>query len=172
MRAMVFLAINAGLGNADCGHLMAAHLDLDKGLLDFPRPKTGIQRRAALWQETVQAIRDAMAVRPNHKNPDHANLVFVTRYGLPWSKDSADQTLAKEFAKYLGALGLHGRHGHGFYTLRHVFRTLADESKNQPTVDYIMGHEVAHMSSIYHERISDERLKAVSEHVRKWLLGQ
>jgi hypothetical protein len=32
-----------------------------------------------------------------------------------------------------------------------------------------MGHESPHMSSHYRERISDERLKAVTDHVRKWL---
>jgi hypothetical protein len=34
-----------------------------------------------------------------------------------------------------------------------------------------MGHEVAHMSSVYRETISDARLRAVAEHVRAWLLG-
>ena len=40
-------------------------------------------------------------------------------------------------------------------------------------VDYplIMGHEVAHMSSVYREGIDDERLRAVAEHVRNWLFG-
>jgi hypothetical protein len=32
-----------------------------------------------------------------------------------------------------------------------------------------MGHEVPHMSTIYRETISDERLKAVADHVRNWL---
>jgi integrase len=57
----------------------------------------------------------------------------------------------------------------GFYTLRHTFRTIADEAKDQPAADFIMGHEVAHMSSVYRETISDERLKAVTDHVRAWL---
>jgi hypothetical protein len=37
--------------------------------------------------------------------------------------------------------------------------------------DFIMGHEIPHMSSVYRERISDERLRAVAEHVRRWLFG-
>jgi hypothetical protein len=32
-----------------------------------------------------------------------------------------------------------------------------------------MGHESPHMATVYRERISDERLKAVVETVRKWL---
>ena len=34
-----------------------------------------------------------------------------------------------------------------------------------------MGHARDDMASVYRERISDERLKAVSDHVRKWLFG-
>jgi hypothetical protein len=32
-----------------------------------------------------------------------------------------------------------------------------------------MGRKVAHMSTVYRETISDERLKAVNDHVRHWL---
>jgi hypothetical protein len=37
-------------------------------------------------------------------------------------------------------------------------------------VDAIMGHSRDDMASVYRERISDDRLRAVVEHVRKWLL--
>jgi hypothetical protein len=57
----------------------------------------------------------------------------------------------------------------GFYTLRHTFRTVADEAKDQPAADFIMGHEVPHMSSVYSETISDARLRAVADHVHAWL---
>ena len=114
-------------------------------------------------------IRDALAVRPNPKDDADADLVFITKFGQPWAKDTADQTLSKEFSKLLDAFGFNDRGGLGFYTLRHTFRTVADEAKDQPAADYIMGHETPHMSSVYRETISDERLKAVSEHVRKWV---
>jgi hypothetical protein len=53
--------------------------------------------------------------------------------------------------------------------LRHTFRTVADEAKDQPAADFIMGHEIPHMSSVYRETISDARLKAVSDRVHDWL---
>jgi integrase len=77
--------------------------------------------------------------------------------------------LAKEFGKVLRGLHMNVRKGLGFYTLRHTFRTVADESKDQPAVDFIMGHEVPHMSAVYRETISDARLNAVTDHVRAWL---
>jgi integrase len=171
MRAMVLLGINAGFGNADCGRLPLSAVDLDAGVIDFPRPKTGIPRRCPLWPETVAALREVAARRPAPKDEAHAGLVFVTKYGLPWAKDTADQTLAKEFGKLLRALRINGRKGLGFYTLRHVFRTVADEVKDQPAADYIMGHESPHMSTHYRETVGDDRLRAVADHVRAWLFG-
>src|SRR5205823_9745070 len=91
------------------------------------------------------------------------------KYGLPWAKDATDQTLSKEFGKLTGAAGVGGRAGLGFYTLRHTYRTVADEAKDQPAVDYSMGHEVPHMSAVYRETISDARLRAVVQHVHDWL---
>jgi integrase len=171
LRAMTLLGINAGFGNADCGNLPLSAVDLEHGWIDYPRPKTGIARRCALWPETMAAINESMAKRPQPKDPANAGLVFVTKYGLPWHKDSSDHTLAKEYAKLLHELGINSRKGLGFYTLRHTFRTVADESKDQPAVDFIMGHEVPHMSAVYRESISDERLAAVAGHVHRWLFG-
>src|SRR5262249_45484583 len=99
----------------------------------------------------------------------HADLVFVTKYGQPWAKLSTDNTLAKEVGKLLRGLGINGKEGLGFYTLRHTFRTVGDEAKDQPAIDYVMGHEIPHMSTVYRETISDVRLKAVTDYVRAWL---
>jgi integrase len=183
LEAMILLGINCGFGNADCGHLLLSALDLEGGMIDFPRPKTGIPRRCPLWPETVQALKTALAARPEPKNAEHAGLVFLTKYGGSWfkrgeeNKDGSgykgaeESPVKNETAKLLRRAGITGRKGLGFYTLRHTFRTVADEAKDQPAADYIMGHEVPHMSSIYRETISDERLKAVAEHVRAWLLS-
>ncbi len=167
MKAILLLGINCGFGNSDCGNLPLSALDLERGWVDYPRPKTGIPRRCPLWPETVAAIAEAQARRPRPKDEANAGLVFVTKYGLPWAKDVADSPVTKEMRKLLGALGINDHRN--FYALRHTFRTVADEVKDQPTADYIMGHESPHMSSVYRERISDERLKAVTDHVRAWL---
>ena len=63
------------------------------------------------------------------------------------------------------------RKGVSFYALRHTFRTVADRSKDQPAVDYIMGHVREDMASLYRERIDDDRLQAVVAIVREWLFG-
>jgi integrase len=169
VKAMILLGVNCGFGNSDCGNLPQAAIDFERGWVDYPRPKTGIPRRAALWSETVAAMREALAGRTEPKKDDHAGLVFLTRTGDSWHTGTTDGPLSREFGKLLRRLGINGRKGLGFYTLRHTFRTVADEARDQPAADFIMGHEVAHMSSVYRERIGDERLRAVADHVHAWL---
>ncbi len=170
MRAMILLGINCGFGNSDCGNLPLTALDLKGGWLDNPRPKTGIARRCALWPETVTSLQKALANRPKPKNLEDAGLVFVTKYGGCWAKDTPDSPVTKETRKLLDSLRINGHRN--FYTLRHTFRTIADEARDQPAADYIMGHAADDMASVYRERISDERLQAVANHVRSWLFGK
>jgi integrase len=186
LRAMILLGINCGFGNNDCGTLPVSALDSDGAWIRFPRPKTAIQRRCPLWPETVVALRKAIAERPIAKDEDDDGLVFLTKYGQPWAKGrevaiSQDEDggftvkgnranpLSHETRKILVALKLY-RPGLGFYALRHSFETIAGEAKDQVAVGHIMGHADGSMAAVYRERISDERLKAVTEHVRHWLL--
>src|SRR5262249_21273729 len=165
----LLLGINCGYGNSDVGKLPLTALDLERGIIDFARPKTGIPRRAALWPETIVALKEALACRAEPKEPEHADLVFLTPHGLPWAKERAENPLTKATIRLLRKLGIDVCRN--FYTLRHTHRTIADEAKDQPAADYIMGHEVPHMSSVYRETISDARLKAVVSHVRSWLFA-
>jgi integrase len=169
LRAMLLLGINCGFGNTDCGTLELRHLDVDGGWANFPRPKTGVQRRCPLWPETVEAIKDWLAVRPKPKDPANAPLVFLTTKGGTTHKILGNNPITTDTGKLLRRLGINGRKGLGFYTLRHIFRTIADEAKDQPACDALMGHETGHISSHYREKIADARLKAVAEHVRSWL---
>jgi integrase len=169
LKAMILLGINCGMGNSDCGNLPLSAVDLETGMIDFPRPKTGIARRCYLWPETIAAIRAALDKRPVSKREEHAGLVFLTRCGDSWHTGTPDGPLSRETGKLLRKLGIRGRKRLGFYTLRHTYRTVADESKDQPAVDFSMGHEVPHMSAVYRETISEERLRAVADHVRRWL---
>jgi integrase len=168
-RAMFLLGINCGFGIADCGRLPLSALDFETGWANFPRVKTGVPRRCPLWAETVEAIKEALAHRREPKQPEHEGLVFLTAQGQCWHKDDASSPAVFKVGNLLKALHINGRKGLGFYTLRHTFRTFADESKDQVAVDHIMGHVRDDMASMYRERISDERLRAVTDYVRAWL---
>jgi integrase len=167
LRAMILLGVNCGFGNADCGNLPKSALDLEGGWVEFARPKTGVERRCPLWPETVEALRAALTAGAAPK-AGAEGLVFRTKHGASWFRTNTEGAIAKEMRRLLKKIGIR-RSGCNFYALRHTFETIAGESRDQVAVDHIMGHIRNDMASVYRERISDERLKAVTDHVRGWL---
>ena len=170
LKAMVLLALNAGFGNNDVATLPLSAVDLERGWITHARPKTGITRRCPLWPETVAALRDWLAVRPEPKNTDHAGLAFVTYKRGSWLDNEANRALSHETRKLLDSLGINGHRG--FYSLRHTFQTVGDESGDFLAVRSIMGHAGGNdVADHYRERVSDGRLGKVVNHVRGWLFG-
>lgn len=179
LKAAVLLALNGGFGNTDIASLPQSAV---AGCwLNFPRPKTGINRRIPLWDESLDALRKAIAIRPVAADPADDGLCFLTSHGNPWvrvrvtiKEDGTEKhvpldALGQRFVTLLKVLKINGRRGLGFYTLRHVFETIAGESRDQVAVSAIMGHVDSSMGAVYRERISDERLRAVVDTVRGWL---
>lgn len=182
-RAMILLGINAGMGPTDISQLPVSALDLKKGWLDFPRPKTAVNRRVKLWPETVTAIEAVIKDRPSPKVATDSNLVFLTRHGHPWvrcrewttTEEDRELThytfsdaVGKEFKKILRKQSL-DRDNANFYGLRHTFLTVADGAKDKPATDLVMGHVTSGIDAEYREHIDDDRLLAVANHVRAWL---
>jgi integrase len=152
MRAHVYLGLNAGFGAADCAALPVSALDLVGAWHNFPRPKTGVMRRAKLWPETIEAVREVMG----------DDLVFPPRR----------QPLSADFRRLLEGLDMHRPHVTVFYSLRRTLQTVA-ETCNQPVAtSFIMGHVVNDMASIYRQKVYDPALIKVADHVRGWLLGE
>lgn len=170
LKAMILLGLNCGFGNSDCGQLPLSAVDLGGGWIDYPRPKTGIERRSKLWPETRDAIGGWLSIR---KKPieEYEHLVFTTKKGNAWHRDGEPGSpLSAEFRKLLNRLKLY-RRGMSFYSLRHVFRTVADGCRDQVAINLVMGHADGHMAATYRDRIEDDRLEAVANHVRAWLFG-
>ena len=180
LKAMVLLGINAGFGNTDCASLPLSAVDLKNGWINFPRPKTEIQRRIPLWPETTEALRDTIDQRPVAKSKDDADCVFLTSTGRRWvrvqpnkkdpSKSTPLDALSQKFARLLKSLNINGRRN--FYALRHGFETIGGESRDQVAVNAVMGHVDSSMAATYRERISDERLQAVANVVHAWLFDE
>jgi integrase len=173
LRAMVLLGVNAGFGNNDVATLPTSAVNLDRGWLDFPRPKTGIPRRCPLWPETVEAVREALAERPKPFGYEDCGRVFLNSRGTVFirtTEKSHTDLISVHFGGLLKQLGLH-RRGIGFYTLRHVFRTVADAARDPAAIDLIMGHADPSMGAHHRERIDDARLVAVTDHIRAWLFA-
>lgn len=179
VKACVYLGLNCGFGNTDCATLTKSALDLNRGWIDLPRPKTGIERRVPLWAETVDALREAMTLKRTAADSSHDDLVFLTREGMPLVWDHIDDAgkyhamnnLSLTFGRLLRKTGVH-KSGHNFYSLRRTFETVASGSKDQVAVDLIMGHDDSSMASVYRQGIDDVRLVEVVEYVRAWLFAE
>lgn len=99
LRSMVLVAYFAGYGNTDCGELpLSAMTVLEKpeklfirgqleeipagwARMDFPRPKSEVDRFALLPPFVVDSLRSAEAVRPKPANKAWKNRRFFTRGG-------------------------------------------------------------------------------------------
>jgi integrase len=166
LKSMILLGINAGLSNGDIAAMPIAALDLKRGWLDYPRVKTGNARRIPLWPETVASLEEWLEVRPEPMDEKHAALVFVTDFRRPWMNTA----LSHEVRKLLDKLKIDGKRN--YYGLRHALQTIGDESGDFIAVRRIMGHASKDIADVYRDRISDERLRAVTECVRAWLFAK
>ncbi len=81
LRAMILLGVNCGFGNADVGTLPLSALDLDGGWVDYPRPKTGVPRRAPCGRRPSRHSAGRSPPGRAPKDAAHAGLVFVTKQG-------------------------------------------------------------------------------------------
>lgn len=193
LRAMIYLGLNGGMGNTDCAELPLRELKLEYdetggaigGMIDFPRPKTGVKRIVPLWPETAAAIDAYLKKRPEPYDERHRHLVFITRQREPFVHGNTD-ALGAAFRDLLVECKVIPKRrpcadkgGHrrapvvmplGFYTLRRTFRTIADDVGDQHAAHLIMGHSLPGMSGVYVQRITPERLRKVTDHVRSWAL--
>jgi integrase len=196
LKAMILLSLNTGMNNADLGNIKSSHVDLKTEWLDYPRHKTGIQRRAKLWPETVQAINEYLKVRQKPLD-EFAEFLFITKARRQWAHSS----LPSEFRKLRDLVNAkkdedgnpikepttdaNGKQSKGklrlvlmdeppiphgsFGYFRHMFETIGGGSRDQVAVNAIMGHVDDSMAAEYRELIEDSRLEDVSEYVRLWL---
>jgi len=171
VRAMILLGINGGFGNTDCAKLRIEAVELANAVIDYARVKTGVPRTVPLWPETTEILRAVIGDRSE-------GLVFLTKYGKPWVRSYINKkgnrticnAVLQEFDKLRKKLKMNCQLS--FYDLRHTFRTIADECRDDRACDRIMGHASQHISAVYVERIEIERLRRVTDHVQAWLIGR
>ncbi len=159
--AMILLGLQAGFGNTELSELPKSAIKGD--WLEFARAKTAINRRVPLWKETKQALTKVIA-----STPSDYPLVFSNDIGRKISDHRYVSYMFSRLAKNAGVKN------HVFYDLRRTLQTIAENQAEQydlAAIRSIMGHADAanDMSSEYRQNISDDRLLAVTNAVRKWL---
>lgn len=165
MRAMILLGINCGFHNNDIETLPLAALQsaVESGIIEHARQKTEIERMCPFWPETVEAIENWLAIRPDSES-DRA---FLLPNGKPFCPVNVD--VAKRFRSVRDLAGV--RDG-GFSWLRKTFATYASECADQVAVDFIMGHVDANISGVYRQLVRTGRLQKPVDVVRAWLYAK
>jgi len=167
LKAMVLLGVNCGYGNMDCVKLPLDKLDLDSGWATFARTKNAISRRSPLWPETAEALRVVLKKRKEPADPVHKNRVFITKFGKAYKA----RNLSRELGNALERAGW-SRQSADFYDLRRTCASIGVQVNDDDAVRTIMGHKRAanDMLGVYNRlQVSDERLLAVTNHIRDWL---
>lgn len=166
MRAAILLGINAGYTQAEIAELRREWVDLKAGLIDQVRGKTKFARRVTLWPETIAAIKAMPRYRPK---ADARGLLFVARTGEPYH---GGRGIMQSFSRLMVKHEIELEQA-SFGKLRATFRTVADASADANAIRLIMGHQLGKgVEESYIRSITDERLKAVTDHVRAWLFDQ
>lgn len=173
LRACIMLGINAGLNQSDAAELTPEHLAREpdgSAWLAQPRAKTGVQRLALLWPETIAAIDAAR----QHKRV-RRDLLLATRNGLAIVRDrnnGADRFDAVRLAirKASNAAGVSA----SFADLRHTYQSVADslDPPDDAAVDVTLGRtpkSARRVADWYNPNLPRTRLVRVSDHVRAWL---
>lgn len=183
LKAMTLLGLNCGFLAIDCARLTKSAIDFDRGVVDFVREKTENPRTAVLWRETIDALRAVVSVPP--KDAADADLVFLTRTGVPWVRDVVERkagnitrvahldAVSGEFGKLLRSIDLKAkgkRVGLNFAALRKTFRTAADDAGDRNAALLVMGHSFLGMDEFYVRAVKEKRLKSLAVHVRLALL--
>lgn len=169
LKAMILLGINAGFGPADCGRLEQSEIDFRRNWYTGFRMKTGIDREAWLWPETITALKAAIEARPPARKAEWEDLVFLTSHRRPWYQDGdTSNPIQQAFKKSADKAGCY-RKGVGHYALRHMLETHG--GPDQVAVNFVMGHVESGIAAEYREGIPQERVKAVCRNVRKWFMA-
>lgn len=138
--------------------------DMAAGIVEFPRGKTHIPRRAVLMPETIDAIEHYLRYRPESAAADGP--MFVRDDGLPFNQRR--ERGQDEKAGRHNALSRYWRSvtGHPLKGLRTTFATEADGSVDQRAVDLVMGHAAKSVRARHYVKQFDpERLRSVIDAV-------
>ena len=175
--AAIYLAINGGYGARDLAELPKdpSIVDLGDGVIDYRRGKTNQIRRVPLMPEAVEWLRRVWAFRPGD------SLVFRTREGNPISREVVGErdgavtvnnvdSLNQAYSKVLRTLKIK-KPGNGFYKIKDLHCTLADECGDDRAARLLTGHAALQrdIRDVY-VTVSIERQRKIVEYIRHSIL--
>lgn len=170
LKCWIALGVCGAMINSDIAHLTRSVIDLETGIIDMRRRKTGkIRRVIPLPADVVDLLKQYS--RPDPAEEKYADLFFLTRSGLPFSRTLASGpacAISSMFGKLLDDAGIRqcadGRNFAGirtsFYNLSRRFAEYDVErrivmGRAQGTIDF----------DHYLEDVGIAKLKSLVDHI-------
>lgn len=184
-RACTYLAANTGAYSKDIAAVRFIDLELADRYLERKRTKTKALWQAILWPETVDAIKEYLAVRPEPAQEEYRDLVFLSSEGQPvnldrekkdangnYSHTNRKDILKARMRRLLSDLGCKDK-GLNFGAWRHTFRSLAssamglrrEDLERFDAINRTMAHRIPGSANNY-VHLRREQLKPVADIVR------
>lgn len=189
MRLMIGLGICGALDNADVAQLTRDVIDLQNGIVDYRRRKSGRVRRVIPLPAELTTLLRAYR-RPEPSRPEYGEFFFLTEGGQPLSamgESGPTCRLATRFTRLMEKAGLRPRgvtrrvtgtnqrkleypggrksDGRGFRSLRTTFPNLAPPGYRDE-VEVVMGHSQGSvLADSYLELHGLGRLRELTAHV-------
>lgn len=174
VEAMLLVMLNGGYTAKDCADLPRSAVDLELGIINFPRPKMRrrrpVDRVMTLWPETAEALAEVMAARPDDP------LVFRTVHGNAWVNGQTDAVgqavgyIIEDLRPKPDAKGKRRpsrwNDAGGPSWIRHVHRTIADQLEKPHAAARLMGHRIKGIADVYIDSIEHERIQQITDHIR------
>ena len=169
-KSIVLLGINGALNNSDIKTLRLDHAKaaIKSGQLEYPRAKTHFLRVTPLWPETIEAIKAAIKDRAKLKRPE----LFLDSLGKPYSNLSGYDLISQTFYRYLKRMNLY-KAGKNFGAIRTTFSNVGKEVGDDLALKALMGHsDGSTLYENYADGVYVERLRKITNHVRRWLFSE
>ena len=172
IRTATMLACNMGMTQIDVSDLRRRDVDLDAGMIDNLRGKTGMVRRAPLWDSTLDLLRphlkgkrpeDRIFLRDNGKP-----LLYFTDHATPQPRDGIGRRFAVVMKRNKIELD-RASFGH----IKHTFKSVVSIVNDPVAVDTVVGHEPGKgIDWHYLRNIERPRLDTVVAAMHAWLFGE
>jgi integrase len=162
--ALGLMALNGAYLPDDLTTLPLSAIDLETGVVEFERHKTGVDRKTVLMPETIAAVRRYLEIRPVANPP--VDVLFVRDDGLPFSRRKPVGPEKRSNPSHALGQYWHAATGKPLKGLRTSFATYGDGLGDQEAVNLVMGHASKSVrSKFYVKQFQPERLLQVVRHV-------
>jgi integrase len=170
LKVAILLGLNCAFGPGDSIAITLdnLHLDAEVPYHDFRRTKNNRRRAAALWPETVNAIRRYIDGDRRPKAADEKTLILGR--GNPYGEHGC-KAISRQFNRLIAVVGAK-KEGASLGSLRHTYATVVDQHVDQPMIDLTMGHAGQGLRRrVYRQLHLDElkRLQSIAQVAHDWL---